>query len=1343
MIRTQNRQSFPRAKIPCLRHIRHAVIPPLVLVALITAGLSSSGLAVVIRVKPDGSDGNDGSSWLLAKATVQASLEGAAAGDEVWVAAGTYLECVMPNNGVRLYGGFAGTETSRDQRDWTMNVTILDGNQQGSVVTVPEGATNATVIDGFTIRNGTGTDRSGTRYGGGIYCHLASPTISNVVMTNNGFGGYLRGGGLYCSGSYTYTSSVTISNCTITQNTAYDGAGIYLSYSQGTIVNNVITGNTSWVGDGGGGIYCRGVSGAGACPTIANNVITNNSANGGGGIYSNGAGNIGFRPEIAGNLIAGNTARLSGGGISCRASSPSITNNVITDNDAGTDGGAIAAFAVTTDIWDARPAIVGNTITCNSATRMGGAIFYTGWSLPGLVNNIVALNSSGIHAWYALTATPRNNCVYGNWAYDYSGVSPGPGDILADPQFADSAGGDFHLLATSPCIDTGDDSVVQPGSVDMDGEPRVMGIRVDIGADEAIAELGAAQLEVETWGPTRVSPGQTVTYTVRYRNRGNVDAHNVLVFIKLDDLVEVVGASAGYVHDTYANEVSWLLETVPWWSSGTLTIQARLAWGLPSNVPIRNMAHARIMMMTPLEGQALAAAQVEAAQAGAGYPNLHYTGINWESTSLTKNSEFASELSAQLVPTYMDTTAGTGAAHVLLARWGIATPQNGLATPPQEVGDVSAHSGGCRSLVSRIKDGSIIVHGDVHLLSPQGIPQSDLEEISTRVGGSIHVYQSAGDTLVPHGLLLDGFVPDWWIEYIPMKQPATETNIPWNGFGKAPRFINEIVGEVERVTGETVVWAKVDSTRQVWIKTVDASGTGGHYDTFFVDGEASRGGRFIATPRIQVHDCKWSHVDPETGYQEPVAHEAYPDWFKREVLKSSTCADPGQWVSQVAVARDPNEKRVSAAHALPGQRLDYVVEYENEGQGIAYGVYVIDQLDEHLDASSLSIWGGGTYDALTRIIMWQIGEVGPGMGASVGFSANSRGDAQSGTEVVNYATVYFPSVPEATRTNAVVTRIADVIAPTTEFVLGYPKHIDGATTYVSPVTDLTLLATDQPGGSGVAAMRYSVGGLDWVAYAEPFALADGLPDGLHDVFYRSEDLAGNVEEPRSAPLVLDGSPPASAVSPLASTQISPSFAVSWSGTDGGGSGVRDYTILVSDNGAPYVPWVSLTAAVSGTFTGAVGHTYGFYSVARDNVGNVEDAPAAPDAVTTVTVRQYFVEWLPPIKAVEQGYSYFMQDGSTLPIKVGLTDSGGAFADEPGLAIVVTDGAGDQVVSFDRSQLRIETGQDGRQYYMVNLRTKESGMVVGPTYYIRALVSGQQVGASVDLALASGGVAKGK
>lgn len=130
------------------------------------------------------------------------------------------------------------------------------------------------------------------------------------------------------------------------------------------------------------------------------------------------------------------------------------------------------------------------------------------------------------------------------------------------------------------------------------------------------------------------------------------------------------------------------------------------------------------------------------------------------------------------------------------------------------------------------------------------------------------------------------------------------------------------------------------------------------------------------------------------------------------------------WDTTIRVAHDPNQKSVSpTGDVQPGDLLTYTVEYQNEGAGTAYGVYVTDQLDEDLDAATLNVGGGGTYDPATRTITWYVGEVGPGAGGSFTFSAKVRGDAPPGTVISNFATVVFPSVPEVTRTNLVTNAI--------------------------------------------------------------------------------------------------------------------------------------------------------------------------------------------------------------------------------------------------------------------------------------------------------------------------------
>lgn len=103
---------------------------------------------------------------------------------------------------------------------------------------------------------------------------------------------------------------------------------------------------------------------------------------------------------------------------------------------------------------------------------------------------------------------------------------------------------------------------------------------------------------------------------------------------------------------------------------------------------------------------------------------------------------------------------------------------------------------------------------------------------------------------------------------------------------------------------------------------------------------------------------------------------------------------------------------------------------------------------------------------------------------------------------------------------------------------------------------------------------------------------------------------------------IDSGKPSSDVAPLALIQNSANFGVSWSGVDDtGGSGIKNYEIYVSDNGAPYYMWTN-ASTTSAIFTGHNGHQYSFYSRARDNVGNIEDAPEYADTTTTVSEIQY-------------------------------------------------------------------------------------------------------------------------
>ncbi|MFV2069769.1 MAG: hypothetical protein ACC645_22615, partial [Pirellulales bacterium] len=99
---------------------------------------------------------------------------------------------------------------------------------------------------------------------------------------------------------------------------------------------------------------------------------------------------------------------------------------------------------------------------------------------------------------------------------------------------------------------------------------------------------------------------------------------------------------------------------------------------------------------------------------------------------------------------------------------------------------------------------------------------------------------------------------------------------------------------------------------------------------------------------------------------------------------------------------------------------------------------------------------------------------------------------------------------------------------------------------------------------------------------------------------------------------LDAAPPTSRVDPLPAEVNLANFVVSWSGVDDpDGAGLASYAVYVSDNGGPFMPWLERTTLTEAEYPGQVGHTYAFYSRARDNTSNMEAAPGLPDATTVV------------------------------------------------------------------------------------------------------------------------------
>ncbi|MCO5189960.1 MAG: Ig-like domain-containing protein [Anaerolineae bacterium] len=178
--------------------------------------------------------------------------------------------------------------------------------------------------------------------------------------------------------------------------------------------------------------------------------------------------------------------------------------------------------------------------------------------------------------------------------------------------------------------------------------------------------------------------------------------------------------------------------------------------------------------------------------------------------------------------------------------------------------------------------------------------------------------------------------------------------------------------------------------------------------------------------------------------------------------------------------------------ATPGQTIVYTAEWENEGAGTAYGVYVESTIPAELDDSTLVIGNSGVYDPSTRTILWEIGELAAGAGASATYSAQLPTSVVSGTVLLAEATVYFPSVPEVTPTNPAVTLVQDVVAYNQQVQTDENTPIDVLLTGYAPGNpplDYTIITYPRNGAlTGTAPyITYEPAqdfeGLDWLAFA--------------------------------------------------------------------------------------------------------------------------------------------------------------------------------------------------------------------------------------------------------------------
>ena len=396
-----------------------------------------------IYVDINATGNKDGTSWADAFTSLNAAISAGSNGDTVWMANGIYkpgvnnIQSFDVNRELKIYGGFAGNETQLSQRDYFNNLTILSGDLAGDDI-------NSNFP--FNLADASRDDNSNRIMN--VYAN--SVVLDGLVIR----GGHSRSAS--CSGIYIHSSvnDFIITNCEISLNYSYGiNAGVMMAIEQQStnieITNNRFQYNQSNTATG---FYLFTNDSITANITIANNQFLRQRIEPNGNYFSGAAGWVrAFNPASTVNFTFANNT---------------ISKSVIATPNVG---GRI-------------PTILG--ISLGSANTSGAMnseivnnIFWD--NEDGAANNPVEV-SSVINNGTSFGTVLRSNP---NIAPEQLSILPGNPGINSDPLFSNSRINDFSLTPSSPALNTGNNSFVS-GQVDLLGNPRVSGLRVDLGAIE-------------------------------------------------------------------------------------------------------------------------------------------------------------------------------------------------------------------------------------------------------------------------------------------------------------------------------------------------------------------------------------------------------------------------------------------------------------------------------------------------------------------------------------------------------------------------------------------------------------------------------------------------------------------------------------------------------------------------------------------------------------------------------------------------------------------------------------------------------------------------------------------
>lgn len=496
----------------------------------------------VVFVKQDAQGQNNGSNWVHAFTELYDALSVAQYGDSIWVAKGTYSPYVPGISisfkllsGVRMFGGFNGTEALMNQRNWVSNETTLSGlidtNYRLPNVIYAENTDSTTILDGFTIRdglaeifNGTACDDDINQYhchGGGIYLfnnNPATPTflkVKNCKFIDNGarYGGGIavnfatgsgglivknchfehngcseEGGAIWLSTGSNPQFTVSIDSCRFENNYGYLSSGIfilnYYDFINLNIGNCHFQNNNAYLSCG--ALYIG--NGGRNKPLVDRCVFVNNSAGKSSTAPGRGGALLGSNYRVNNSVFFQNSA-YNGGAVS--GGNIEIYNSLFLKNKAFKEGGAMRLSS--------RAILLNNSFVDNFAENLGGAIRHVGYMKDTIVNCI----------FYGNTAGENGHWISSNFAYIYLDNSIIDVDDCLDlkegldmnydtlicgsrnifnliNQFHDTLSGDYRLIGCSLALNAGDSSWVNRFGLltDLAGNPRILDGLPDIGAYE-------------------------------------------------------------------------------------------------------------------------------------------------------------------------------------------------------------------------------------------------------------------------------------------------------------------------------------------------------------------------------------------------------------------------------------------------------------------------------------------------------------------------------------------------------------------------------------------------------------------------------------------------------------------------------------------------------------------------------------------------------------------------------------------------------------------------------------------------------------------------------------------